>query len=115
MGTQYGASSDPSLSNAIKNITESGDLLKRMALKGLRRANKAQWLKPEIQVRAQHLKAKDSPARDGEGVDRTLGATPHIVLSPKSRSSGPRIRWPQLAVPLWPAASPDSSKAPSRI
>jgi hypothetical protein len=27
-------------------------------LKGLRRANKAQWLKPEIRVRAQHLKAK---------------------------------------------------------
>ena len=28
------------------------------ALKGLRRANKAQWLKPEIRVRAQYLKAK---------------------------------------------------------
>jgi hypothetical protein len=28
------------------------------ALKGLRRANKAQWLKPEIRVRAQHLKTK---------------------------------------------------------
>jgi hypothetical protein len=28
------------------------------ALKGLRRANRAQWLKPEIRVRAQHLKAK---------------------------------------------------------
>jgi bifunctional non-homologous end joining protein LigD len=28
------------------------------ALKGLRRANKAQWFKPEIRVRAQHLKAK---------------------------------------------------------
>jgi DNA ligase D-like protein (predicted ligase) len=27
-------------------------------LKGLRRANRAQWLKPEIRVRAQHLKAK---------------------------------------------------------
>jgi hypothetical protein len=30
----------------------------RPALKGLRRANKAKWLKPEIRVRAQHLKAK---------------------------------------------------------
>ena len=30
----------------------------RPALKELRRANKAQWLKPEIRVRAQHLKAK---------------------------------------------------------
>ena len=30
----------------------------RPALKGLRRANKAQWLKPEVRVRAQHLKAK---------------------------------------------------------
>jgi hypothetical protein len=30
----------------------------RPALKGLRRANKAQWLKPELRVRAQHLKAK---------------------------------------------------------
>jgi hypothetical protein len=29
----------------------------RPALKGLRRVNKAQWLKPEIRVRAQHLKA----------------------------------------------------------
>jgi hypothetical protein len=28
------------------------------ALKGLQRANKAQWLKPEIRVRAQHLKAQ---------------------------------------------------------
>jgi bifunctional non-homologous end joining protein LigD len=28
------------------------------ALKGLQRANKAQWLKPEIRVRAQHLKTK---------------------------------------------------------
>ena len=28
------------------------------ALKGLRRANKAQWLKPELRVRARHLKAK---------------------------------------------------------
>jgi hypothetical protein len=27
-------------------------------LKGLRRGNKARWLKPEIRVRAQHLKAK---------------------------------------------------------
>jgi len=26
--------------------------------KGLRRASKAQWLKPEIRVRAQHLKTK---------------------------------------------------------
>jgi hypothetical protein len=28
------------------------------ALKGLRRANKAQWLNPEIRVRVQHLKTK---------------------------------------------------------
>ena len=27
-------------------------------LKGLKRANKTQWVKPEIRVRAQHLKAK---------------------------------------------------------
>ena len=32
--------------------------IEKPALKGLRRANKAQWLKPEIRVRAQHLKAK---------------------------------------------------------
>jgi bifunctional non-homologous end joining protein LigD len=32
--------------------------IERPALKGLRRANKAQWFKPEIRVRAQHLKAK---------------------------------------------------------
>jgi hypothetical protein len=30
----------------------------RPVLKGLQRANKARWLKPEIRVRAQHLKAK---------------------------------------------------------
>ena len=28
------------------------------ALKGLRRASKAHWLKPEIRVKAQYLKAK---------------------------------------------------------
>jgi hypothetical protein len=28
------------------------------ALTGLRRANRVQWLKPEIRVKAQHLKAK---------------------------------------------------------
>jgi hypothetical protein len=28
------------------------------ALKGLRRSNKAKWLKPELRVRAQHLKTK---------------------------------------------------------
>jgi hypothetical protein len=32
--------------------------IEKAALKGLRRANKAQWRKPEIRVRAQHLKAK---------------------------------------------------------
>jgi bifunctional non-homologous end joining protein LigD len=32
--------------------------IEKPALKGLRRANKAQWLKPELRVRAQHLKAK---------------------------------------------------------
>jgi bifunctional non-homologous end joining protein LigD len=32
--------------------------IEKPALKGLRRANKAQWLKPEIRVRAQHLNAK---------------------------------------------------------
>jgi DNA ligase D-like protein (predicted ligase) len=32
--------------------------IEKPVLKGLRRANKAQWLKPEIRVRAQHLKAK---------------------------------------------------------
>jgi bifunctional non-homologous end joining protein LigD len=32
--------------------------IEKPALNGLRRANKAQWLKPEIRVRAQHLKAK---------------------------------------------------------
>jgi hypothetical protein len=30
----------------------------RPALKGLRRANKAKWLKPEIRVKAQYLRAK---------------------------------------------------------
>jgi hypothetical protein len=33
-------------------------VLRDPTLKGLRGANKAQWLKPEIRVRAQHLKAK---------------------------------------------------------
>jgi hypothetical protein len=32
--------------------------IEKPVLKGLRRANKVQWLKPEIRVRAQHLKAK---------------------------------------------------------
>ena len=32
--------------------------IEKSALKGLRRANKAQWLKPEIRARAQHLRAK---------------------------------------------------------
>ena len=32
--------------------------IEKPALKGLRRTNKAQWLKPEIRVRAQHLKTK---------------------------------------------------------
>jgi hypothetical protein len=32
--------------------------IQKLALKGLRRANKAHWLKPEIRVRAQFLKAK---------------------------------------------------------
>jgi len=32
--------------------------IEKPALKGLRRANKAQWLKPEIRVRAQHLQTK---------------------------------------------------------
>jgi hypothetical protein len=32
--------------------------IEKPALKGLQRANKAQWLKPQIRVRAQHLKAK---------------------------------------------------------
>jgi bifunctional non-homologous end joining protein LigD len=32
--------------------------IEKPALKGLRRACKAQWLKPEIRVRAQHLKAR---------------------------------------------------------
>jgi bifunctional non-homologous end joining protein LigD len=32
--------------------------IERPALNGLRRGNKAQWLKPELRVRAQHLKAK---------------------------------------------------------
>jgi hypothetical protein len=30
--------------------------IERPALKGLRRANRAQWLKPEIRVGAQHLR-----------------------------------------------------------
>jgi hypothetical protein len=32
--------------------------IEKPALTGLRRANRTQWLKPEINVRAQHLKAK---------------------------------------------------------
>jgi bifunctional non-homologous end joining protein LigD len=32
--------------------------IEKPALKGLRRANRAQWLRPEIKVRVQHLKAK---------------------------------------------------------
>jgi hypothetical protein len=32
--------------------------IERPALRGLQRANKARWLKPEIRVRVQHLKAK---------------------------------------------------------
>jgi N-methylhydantoinase B/oxoprolinase/acetone carboxylase alpha subunit len=32
--------------------------IEKPALKGLQRANKARWLKPEIRVRAQHLKAR---------------------------------------------------------
>jgi hypothetical protein len=34
--------------------------IEKPALKGLRRANRVQWLKPEIRIRAQHLKAKGS-------------------------------------------------------
>ena len=34
--------------------------IEKPALKGLRRTNKAHWLKPEIRVRAQHLKARGS-------------------------------------------------------
>ena len=32
--------------------------IEQPVLKGLRRTNNARWLKPEIRVRAQHLKAK---------------------------------------------------------
>ena len=32
--------------------------IEKPALKGLRGANRVQWLKPEIRIRAQHLKAK---------------------------------------------------------
>jgi hypothetical protein len=32
--------------------------IEKPALKGRQGANKARWLKPEIRVRAQHLKAK---------------------------------------------------------
>jgi ATP-dependent DNA ligase len=32
--------------------------IEKPALKGLRRANRTQWLKPEIRVRAQHLTAR---------------------------------------------------------
>jgi hypothetical protein len=32
--------------------------IEKPPVKGLRRANKAQWLKPEIRVRARYLKAK---------------------------------------------------------
>jgi len=32
--------------------------IERPALKGLRRANRAQWLRPEIRVKAQHFNAK---------------------------------------------------------
>jgi len=32
--------------------------IEKPALKGLRRANKARWLRPELRVRAQYLKAK---------------------------------------------------------
>jgi hypothetical protein len=32
--------------------------IEKPVLKGLRRANKACWLKPEIRVRAQYLRAK---------------------------------------------------------
>jgi hypothetical protein len=32
--------------------------IEKPALQGMRRANKAHWLKPEIRVRAQYLKAK---------------------------------------------------------
>jgi hypothetical protein len=34
------------------------DSHREAGIEGLRRGNKAQWLKPEIRVRAQHLKAK---------------------------------------------------------
>ena len=49
------------------------------ALEGLR-SGKAQWLKPEIRVRARHLKAK---ACDGEGFDRALR---HPSLTPRPQT-----------------------------
>ena len=33
--------------------------IEKLAVKGLRRANRPQWLKPVIRVRVQHLKAKE--------------------------------------------------------
>ena len=51
------------VTNALKRQSRIGRQLRgdgdrKPALKGLRRANRVQWLKPEIRIRAQHLKAK---------------------------------------------------------
>jgi hypothetical protein len=52
------------------------------ALEGMR-SGKAQWLKPEIRVRARHLKAKGTLRHATEGFDRELR---HPPLTPRPQT-----------------------------
>ena len=69
--------------------------IEKPVLKGLRRANKTLWLKPEIGIRAQHLKAKGTPKH--ATVKAPLGQIKSAVLP----DAGP----PRCAAPL--ASAPE--------
>ena len=65
--------------------------IEKPVLKGLRRANKTLWLKPEIGIRAQHLKAKGTPKH--ATVKALLGQIRSAVLP----DAGPPRCGPPLA------------------
>ena len=71
--------------------------IEKPVLKWLRRANKTQWLKPEIGIRAQHLKAKGTPKH--ATVKAPLGQIRSAVLpdaGPPPRCAAP-LAGPELA------------------
>src|SRR5262245_47353039 len=62
--------------------------LEKPALKGLRRANKAKWLRPAIKVRTRHLKAKEI-LRHATMKEELIEPHPHRPLSGVPGGIGP--------------------------